>query len=159
VPGRSSSSLDDEVMRITSVLLGIGGGIFVVLGLLHALYTFLDTRRPRRLVPDDPAVSAAMARSHLRLTRGRTTMWQAWVGFNFSHGLGVVLFGALSIAIGAIIAKVAVPGLILLSLFAIGLIYVVIGALYWFRIPIAGAAVGTTCLLLAWLTYVTSSSN
>ena len=146
-------------MRITSVLLGIGGGIFVVLGLLHALYTFLDTRRPRRLVPDDPAVSAAMGRSHLRLTRGRTTMWQAWVGFNFSHSLGVVLFGALSIATGGIIARVAVPGLILLLLFAIGLIYVVIAALYWFRVPIAGAAVGTTCLLLAWLTYVTSSSN
>ena len=135
MPGRSSATLDDEVMRITSVLLGIGGVIFVVLGLLHALYTFLDTRRPQRLVPDDPAVSAAMACSHLRLTRGRTTMWQAWVGFNFSHSLGVVLFGALSIGTGAIIAKMAVPGLILLSLFAVGLIYVVIGAVYWFRIP------------------------
>jgi energy-converting hydrogenase Eha subunit C len=146
-------------MRVPSVLLGIGGGIFVVLGLLHAFYTFLDIRRPRRLVPDDSAVSAAMARSHLRLTRGRTTMWQAWVGFNFSHSLGVVLFGALSITTGTIIATVPIPGLILLSLFAIGLVYVLIGALYWFRIPVAGAAIATTCLLLAWLTYVTSSSN
>jgi hypothetical protein len=146
-------------MRVTSVLLGIGGGIYVVLGLLHALYTFLDIRRPRRLVPDDSAVSAAMARSHLRLTRGRTTMWQAWVGFNFSHSLGVVLFGALGITTGIIIGAVAVPGLVLLSFFAVGLVYVLIGALYWFRIPIAGAAIATTCLLLAWLTYVTSSSN
>ena len=96
-------------MRVTSVLLGIGGGIYVVLGLLHALYTFLDIRRPRRLVPDDSAVSAAMARSHLRLTRGRTTMWQAWVGFNFSHSLGVVLFGALGITTGIMIGAVAVP--------------------------------------------------
>jgi hypothetical protein len=146
-------------MRVTSLLLCIGGGIFFVLGLLHTLYTFMDIRRPRRLVPDDPAVSAAMASSHLRLTRGRTTMWQAWVGFNFSHSLGIVLFGALSITTGTIIATVAVPALVLLLLFAIGLIYVWIGVLYWFRIPIAGAAVGTTCLLLAWLTYVTSSSN
>jgi hypothetical protein len=146
-------------MRATSVLLGIGGGIFVVLGVLHALYTFRDIRRPRRLVPDDSAVSDAMARSHLRLARGRTTMWQAWVGFNFSHSLGVALFGALSITTGIIIGTVAVPGLILLSFFAIGLVYVLIGALYWFRIPIAGAAIGTTCLLLAWLTHVTSSST
>jgi len=87
-------------MRATSLLLYTGGGIFVVLGLLHAIYTFADIRRPRRLVPDDPAVSAAMHRSHLRLARGRTTMWQAWVGFNFSHSLGVVLFGALSVAAG-----------------------------------------------------------
>jgi hypothetical protein len=146
-------------MRVTSFLLYIGGGIFVVLGLLHALYMFLDVRRPRRLVPDDPAVSAAMTHSHLRLTRGRTTMWQAWVGFNFSHSLGVVLFGALSVTTGALIATVAIPRLILLALFAVGLIYVLIGALYWFRIPITGAAIGTTCLFLAWLTYAASSSN
>jgi hypothetical protein len=146
-------------MRITNVLPEIGGGIFVVLGLLHAIYTFLDIRRPRRLVPDDSAVSAAMARSHLRLARGRTTMWQAWVGFNFSHSLGVVLLGVLCITAGAITATVAVSGWILLVLSTIGLIYVAIGALYWFRIPIAGAAVGTTCLLVAWLIYVTSPSN
>jgi hypothetical protein len=146
-------------MRITSVLLEIGGGIFVVLGLLHAIYTLLDIRKPRRLVPDDSAVSAAMTRSYLRLTGGRTTMWQAWVGFNFSHSLGVVLLGGLCMTMGAITTTVAVPGWVLLLLSAIGLIYVVIGAMYWFRIPIAGAAVGTACLFAAWLTYVTSTSN
>jgi hypothetical protein len=86
-------------------------------------------------------------------------MWQAWVGFNFSHSLGVVLLGVLCITAGAITATVAVSGWILLLLSTIGLIYVAIGALYWFRIPIAGAAVGTTCLLVAWLIYVTSPSN
>jgi hypothetical protein len=134
--------LDDGSMRVPSVLLCVGGGIFVVLGLLHAFYAFLDIRRPRRLVPNDPSVSAAMERSHLRLTRGRTTMWQAWVGFNFSHSLGVVLFGAISIATGISIGTAAVPGGVLLSLTVVGLIYVLIGALYWFRIPIAGAALG-----------------
>jgi hypothetical protein len=146
-------------MRITSVLLEIGGAVFVVLGLLHAIYTFLDIRKPRRLVPDDSAVSAAMTRSYLRLTGGRTTMWQAWVGFNFSHSLGVVLLGGLCMTFGAITRTTAVPGLVLLLLSAIGLIYVFIGALYWFRIPVAGAAVGTACLFAAWLTYVTSTSN
>jgi energy-converting hydrogenase Eha subunit C len=143
-------------MRVTSFLLYAGGAIFVVLGLLHALYTFLDVRRPRRLVPDDPAVSAAMNRSYLRLTRGRTTMWQAWVGFNFSHSVGVVLLGALSISTGVLLARGPVPGLALMALFVIGLIYVVIAARYWFRIPLAGAAVGTACLLLAWLIHALS---
>jgi len=86
-------------------------------------------------------------------------MWRAWVGFNFSHSLGVVLFGVLCIIAGAIIATVAVSGWILLLLSGIGLIYLAIGVQCWFRIPIAGVAVATTCLLLAWLTYVTSSSN
>ena len=81
-------------------------------------------------------------------------MWQAWVGFNFSHSLGVLLFGALAITTGAAVAMMPVPGLLLLLLFFIGLVYVLIGALYWFSIPIAGAALGTTCLLLAWLAYI-----
>jgi hypothetical protein len=145
-------------MRVTGVFLEIGGGIFVLFGLLHAIYTFLDIRRPRRLVPDDPAVSAAMARSQVRLARGRVTMWQGWVGFNFSHSLGVVLFGVLCMTTGAIIATVAVSGWILLLFVAIGLIYLAIGVRYWFRTPIAGITVATTCLLVAW-SHVASPSN
>jgi hypothetical protein len=141
-------------MRLTRLFLDIGGGIFVVLGLLHAVYTLQDIRRPRRLVPDDPAVTAAMARSLVRLARGGTTMWRAWVGFNFSHSLGAVLFGALCIFAGAVIGTVAVPGWMLFLLCVIGLTYLALGVLYWFRIPIAGIAVATGCLLVAWLNYV-----
>jgi hypothetical protein len=140
-------------MRIPALFLDVGGGLFMVLGLLHALYTFRDIARPRRLVPDDPAVTAAMQHSHLRLTQGRTTMWQAWVGFNFSHSVGVVLLGALCVTAGVLAAAGTAPRLGLLALFGIGLVYVVIAARYWFRIPIAGAAIATACLLLAWLTY------
>jgi hypothetical protein len=57
-------------MRIARFLLDLGGGVFVLLGLLHALYTFLDIVRPRRLVPQDPSVARAMAESQLRLARG-----------------------------------------------------------------------------------------
>jgi hypothetical protein len=42
---------------------------------------------------------------------------------------------------------------------AVGLIYLVLGALYWFRTPIAGIAVATVCLLAAWLNHVASSPN
>ena len=34
-----------------------------------------------------------MANSALRLSDGRTDMWRAWIGFNFSHSLGVLLLG------------------------------------------------------------------
>jgi hypothetical protein len=146
-------------MRITGVLLDLGGGIFVLFGLLHAIYMFLDIRRPRRLVPDDAAVSDAMARSQLRLARGGTTMWRAWVGFNFSHSLGAALFGALCIFVGAVIGTVAVAGWMLFLLAAVGLLYLVLGVLYWFRTPIAGIAVATVCLLAAWLSHVASSPN
>jgi len=77
--------------QMTAVLLILGGSVFSVLGVLHATYTLLDIRYPRRLVPVDPSVTQAMANSALRLSRGRTDMWRAWIGFNFSHSLGVLL--------------------------------------------------------------------
>jgi hypothetical protein len=86
--------------QMTAVLLILGGAVFVVLGGLHATYTLLDIRYPRRLVPVDPSVAQAMANSALRLSRGGTDMWRAWIGFNFSHSLGVFLVGALGVWAG-----------------------------------------------------------
>jgi hypothetical protein len=143
-------------MRIAKFLLDLGGGIFVLLGSLHALYTFLDIRRPRRLVPQDPAVALAMAASPVRLSSGGTTMWRAWVGFNFSHSIGGILFGALCLGAGVVLGAVALQAWVLLLLVVISLMYLGLSILYWFRIPTAGIAVASICLLVAWLMYATA---
>jgi hypothetical protein len=70
-----------------AILLILGGAVFGGLGGLHAVYTLLDLRRPRRLVPVDSSVAHAMANSAVRLSGGGTDMWRAWTGFNFSHSL------------------------------------------------------------------------
>src|SRR5215471_15046443 len=88
-----------------SILLGFGGAVFVLLGCVHAAYTLLDLREPRRLVPVDPSVARAMANSALRLSRGGTNMWRAWIGFNFSHSIGVLLVGMVAIWAGSHIHK------------------------------------------------------
>ena len=75
-------------VRVIATLLILGGTVFGVLGALHAIYTLLVLRNPRRLVPVDPSVAHAMANSALRLSGGRTDMWRAWIGFSFSHSLG-----------------------------------------------------------------------
>ena len=106
-------------MPIARLLLYFGGGVFVLLGLLHALYTYLDINRPRRLVPRDPAVAQAMANSNLRLSGTGTTMWRAWVGFNFSHSIGVVLFGAVCIGAGSLLGTIALPAWMLFALVAL----------------------------------------
>src|ERR1700716_401563 len=124
-------------MRIARFLLDLGGGIFVVLGLLHAIYTFLDIGRPRRLVPHDPSVARAMEESQVRLARGGTTMWRAWVGFNFSHSLGAAVFGGLCIGASVTLGTMAVPGWILLIFVVIAFVYLGLSVLYWFRIPTA----------------------
>jgi hypothetical protein len=135
---------------ITAILLILGGAVFSVLGGLHAIYTFLDIRNPRRLVPADPSVAQAMANSALRLSRGGTDMWRAWIGFNFSHSLGVFLVGVIGIGAGCRIKTLPVH-IIAPALTLIGCIYEVLALVYWFSIPALGVAVATGCFAAAWL--------
>jgi hypothetical protein len=132
-----------------AILLILGGAVFGVLGGLHAIYTLLDLRSPRRLVPADPSVAQAMADSAVRLSRGRTDMWRAWIGFNFSHSLGVLLFGVLAIWAGFRIKTL--PAGIMPALTLVGCVYLVLCLLYWFRSPAIGVAVGTGCFAVAWI--------
>jgi hypothetical protein len=152
---RRHRTWDDHagVFQVTELLLIAGGSVFGVLGLLHALYTFADTRRPRRLAPDDPAVVEAMKSSGVRLARGGTTMWRAWLGFNFSHSLGVLLFSFCCIALGLSFRALALPKAVLLLPVAVGCVYLWLAIRYWFRIPVAGIALATLCLAAAWILY------
>jgi hypothetical protein len=132
-----------------AILLILGGAVFGVLGGLHAIYTLLDLRKPRRLVPADPSVAQAMANSALRLSRGRTDMWRAWIGFNFSHSLGILLFGAIAVWAGFGINPL--PMGVMPALTLIGCIYLVLALLYWFRSAAIGVAIGTGCFAVAWI--------
>ena len=86
-----------------------------------------------------------------RLT-DRTDLWRAWVGFNYSHSLGAVLFGAFVILIGrsaesyAFEAPLAVPLALVVSL-----CYLVLGFKYWFRTPIIGIGASVGCFAAAWM--------
>jgi len=133
-----------------AILLILGGSVFGLLGGLHAIYTLLDLRNPRRLVPVNPSVAQAMANSALRLSRGGTDMWRAWIGFNFSHSLGVLLTAALAISAGLQINKLPV-GIIMPVLILIGCVYLVIALRYWFRGTVIGLAIATGCFAAAWV--------
>jgi hypothetical protein len=134
---------------MVAILLILGGAVFGVLGGLHAIYTLLDLRNPRRLVPVDASVVHAMANSAVRLSRGGTDMWRAWIGFNFSHSLGVLLFAALAVWTGSRINTLPVG--IMPALTLIGCAYLVLAVRYWFRIPAIGIAIGTGCFAVAWV--------
>jgi hypothetical protein len=125
-----------------------------VLGALHAIYTFQDLRKPRRLVPADPSVAQAMANSVLRLSRGGTDMWRAWIGFNFSHSLGVLLTAALAVWTGFEINTLPI-GIFMPVLVSIGCVYLVIALRYWFRGPVIGVGVATACFAAAWVLSLT----
>jgi hypothetical protein len=71
-------------------------------------------------------------------------MWRAWVGFNLSHGLGVVIFAAFVLVTGRSTpvfeheAHISIP-----VAFVVAAVYVWLARLYWFRTPLIG------CLLAA----------
>jgi hypothetical protein len=123
---------------------------FVVLGLAHALATPLAATDRKGLSPADPALAEAMTRGRLLMTR-RTDLWRCWVGFNLSHSLGAVAFGAFVLAVGrsaeSYAAEAAVCGP-LAVLVSGG--FLAIGVRYWFRTPIAGCAIAFTCFALSW---------
>ena len=139
---------------MVGVLLFVAGAIYALLGTLHAVYTFLDLRDPRRIVPDDPAVITAMQASKIRLTRGESTMWQGWVGFNLSHSLGALMFAAACFIVAACLRRFAFSPWVLLALTCVSAVYLLLAAQYWFRIPIIGTAVATGSLGAAWLLYL-----
>src|SRR5262249_28229102 len=95
------------------------------------------------------SLAHAMANSGLRLSRGGTNMWRAWVGFNFSHSLGLLLFATLGVWAGFQVKALPVGVMPVLAL--VGCIYLVLALLYWFRIPVVGVAIGTGCFAAAWI--------
>src|SRR5262249_11241052 len=113
------------------------------------IFTLADLRNPRRLAPVDPSVVHAMANSALRLSRGRTDMWRAWIGFNFSHSLGVLLLAALAVWAGSRINALPIGSIPAVTL--IGCLYLVLALRYWFRSPAIGVAIGTGCFATAWV--------
>ena len=136
-------------------LLIAGGMVFLTLGLLHVIYTIRDIYRPRYLVPLDPPLMDQMASTGVRLARGRTNMWDAWLGFNISHGLGLVIFGSVCIGAGVFARTLALPRAVLLIPVLVGIIYLLLALRFWFRVPAVGIAIGTGFLFMGWLAYDT----
>jgi hypothetical protein len=134
-------------------LLGIAGLIYTLLGFLHAVYTLLDERNPKRLAPDDPAVVTAMQNSKVRLSRGAITMWQAWISFNLTHSLAALMLGAACFIVAACFRIFAFPPAALFALAGVSLLVTLIGLRYWFSVPRAGSLVATVCLFAAALLY------
>lgn len=120
---------------------------YLVLGTAHALATPLRSADRKGLSPSEPQLAEAMTRTPLRLTR-RTDMWRAWVGFNFSHSLGVVVLGVIILLIGRTEATFrAQASLFVPFALVASAAYLILATKYWFRTPIIGCAVSLALLL------------
>ena len=112
-------------------------GIILVLGILHLVYTY----RGPKLTPRDPALRASMTQVSPVITR-ETTMWKAWIGFNATHSMSLILFGLVYsyFALRRPDVLLASPFLIAVGMATLAA-YVVLGKLYFFSIPFLGVTI------------------
>lgn len=139
---------------VARVLFQLGSLVFLAMGVAHVILMVGDRTRPRYLVPVDDHVRDGMNRTALRLTR-QSTMWKAWLGFNLSHSLGLVVFGLTSFLIAvydfSLLLKLQ-P--VLFLVITVAAIYVFLAIRFWFFGPVVGSAIGLALFVasaaLAW---------
>lgn len=134
---------------LASLLLAGAGLVYLFLGSMHAWFTWLDSQKPQILVPRDPAVVEAMRGMPLRI-HPQTDFWKTWIGFNYSHSLGIVLFAATLLAFAwawpeLFRASWAVRGACLLP----AALYVLLAWKFWFIRPLQGASLSLALIFAA----------
>ena len=146
-----------SMLELSRYLFLIGALPFIAFGLLHAAATPQTPAHAKGLSPRDPAVRDAMARDTILLTR-RTTVWLAWVGFNLSHSLGLLLIGVVVVLIGRTSASFQAQAAVFLPLAVlVSATYLVLGVRYWFRTPIIGISLASVCFLVSWVLFATAA--
>ena len=138
---------------MVSQLFIIGGFIFAIMGGVHALLSVIDVFRPTQFAPMDDSVRLAMKSTGVRFSRRRANVWDAWLGFNISHGLGMFLFGAAAFWLGLNLENVEVARAVLAIPVVIGLAYFLLSVRFWFYAPAVGSAIATACFVAAWWSY------
>ncbi|MCZ2136581.1 MAG: hypothetical protein LC098_14305 [Burkholderiales bacterium] len=124
---------------LASTLVATSAGIVLLFGSIHLLFTL----HGNKLHPRDPAVMAAMQRTHPVLTR-QTTMWRANHGFNVTHSIGLMLFGLVYGYLALLQPMLLwrsefLQGLGLVTLVA----YLVVARLCFFSLPVRGVTLAT----------------
>ncbi len=124
---------------LASLLIAASAAIPLTLGALHLFYTY----RGRMLFPRDEDLVESMKRTALVITR-ETTVWRAWIGFNTTHSMSLILFG---LFYGWI--ALAAPSLLLSSWFLMLLgfgtlaAFIALARRYFFSVPFKGVVVAT----------------
>jgi len=128
-------------MLAARILMVISASIIFTLGVVHLVYTFWGPK----LAPRDPALQISMSQIPPVITK-ETTMWRAWVGFNATHSMALILFGLvfgfLALAQAQLLFKS--PFLLAVGLaMLVGL--VVLCKVYFFSVPLTGVSISLAC--------------
>jgi hypothetical protein len=119
----------DALMLIAAVIVAL-------LGTLHLIYTFVGIK----LLPRNRMLVEQMKSTTMVITP-HTTVWNAWIGFNATHSLGAIAFGALYAYLATVHPQLLFDSNFLLALAVVWLgSYLAVALRYFFRVPTTGIA-------------------
>jgi hypothetical protein len=145
-----------SMLELSRYVFLFGALPFILFGFLHAAATPQTPADAKGLSPRDPVVREAMAHDTILLTR-RTTVWLAWVGFNLSHSLGLLLVGVVVVLIGRTSVSFQAQAAMFLPLAVlVSATYVALGVRYWFRTPVIGISLASVSFLVSWVLFATA---
>jgi hypothetical protein len=125
------------------ILMVLSASIVFMFGILHLVYTFWGPK----LTPRDPTLQISMSQISPVITK-ETTMWRAWVGFNATHSMALILFGLIFGFLGVAHAQLLFESPFLLG---VGLAMlaglVVLCKLYFFSAPLTGVSISLACYI------------
>ncbi len=128
-------------------LVAASAAILLLLGLAHLLFTFSGIK----LLPRDADLQGRMQAVSPVITR-QTTMWNAWIGFNASHGVGLILFGAVYGDLALAHDALLFGSVFLLALGLVVLLaYVFLARMYFFRTPFRGVVLATVLYVFGFI--------
>ncbi|MBL4790203.1 MAG: hypothetical protein JKY60_14600 [Kordiimonadaceae bacterium] len=124
---------------IIQILFVFGALPLAALGTMHLVFTLKDNQRPRYIVPVSGAMITQMKNEKLRLTR-EGDMWRAWIGFNVSHSMAVMMvgWGYLYIALRYPEVLTADP-IILWAAPFLASVFALLSKRFWFSKPLIGS--------------------
>ncbi len=126
---------------IAQILFVLGTLPLLVLGTAHLVFTLKDHRLPRFIVPRSTALIHQMQSEPLRLTH-ETDMWRAWIGFNISHSIAVLLLG-----VGYLYLSLEHFQLLTADIFmlwtapSLAWVFVILSRFFWFSKPFRGSLI------------------
>ena len=128
-------------MQLAKILMLISVLIIFLLGLIHVVYTFWVPK----LTPRDQNLKSTMENA-APVISGETTMWKCWIGFNASHGFGLLFFGLVYGYLAIYKSEILFGSVFLLSVgFLLLSGVLVLAKLYWFSIPFRSVCLSLIC--------------
>ena len=131
------------------LLLITGASIFLLLGVAHGVLTIRDLSNPSSFTPRDPDLRAEMQKSTIAF-HPRVNLWKAWLGFNLTHSLGIIIFGGAFLYVGIFHSLLfsQSPFLQVCSIL-VSAAYLVISLNFFFSTPAIGSGIAMMCFVVA----------